>query len=379
MRERLGLTLPPSAKGEKILRKVFRKSTAFALAALAVAGLATFVVASATASTKHKTANIDVCVLLPDTKSSVRWVQFDAPDFKKAFANAGVTASINNALNDPLKQKAQAQACLAAGAKVVIETSLDNGSAASIEKLFTSKGGKAIDYDRQVTGGSASVYISFDGTAVGRAQANGVISAMKAKGTYKASSTIAQLWGGQTDQNAFWFKSGNDAVLNPLFKSKKLKNGPHQFVPDWDANNAATIFSQMLVRTNNNIQGVIAANDNIAGAVIAGLKAKHLKPIPLSGQDASAQGVQYILAGWQSGTVYKYVPDEANAAAAAAVALLKGQTPKSNGFRKNGTKNEPTLKIPVVWITKANYKRLFTDKFLKKSEVCIGAYAKYCK
>jgi D-xylose transport system substrate-binding protein len=361
------------------LRRVFRRSTALGLSALAIAGLAVFVVASATASTKHRTANIDVCVLLPDTKSSVRWVQFDAPDFKKAFAAAGVKASINNALNDPLKQKAQAQACLAAGAKVVIETSLDNGSAASIEKLFTSKGGKAIDYDRQVTGGSASVYISFDGKAVGKAQANGVIAAMKAKGTYKASSTIAQLWGGQTDQNAFRFKSGNDAVFNPLFKSKKLKSGPHQFVPDWDANNAATIFSQMLVRTNNNIQGVLAANDNIAGAVIADLKAKHLKPIPLSGQDASAQGVQYILAGWQSGTVYKYVPDEANAAAAAAVALLKGQKPKSNGFRKNGAKNEPTLALPVVWITKANYKRLFTDKFLKKSEVCIGAYAKYCK
>src|SRR3954463_6122736 len=136
------------------------------------------VVATATASTKHRTASVDVCVLLPDTKSSVRWVQFDAPDFKKAFANAGVKASINNALNDPLKQKAQAQACLAAGAKVVIETSLDNGSAASIEKLFTSKGGFAIDYDRQVTGGSAAVYISFDGTAVGRAQANGVIAGM---------------------------------------------------------------------------------------------------------------------------------------------------------------------------------------------------------
>ena len=128
----------------------------------------------------------------------------------------------------------------------------------------------------------------------------------------------------------------------------------------------------MLVKTNNNIQGVIAANDNIAGAVIADLKAKHLKPIPLSGQDASAQGVQYILAGWQTGTVYKYVPDEANAAAAAAVALLKGQKPKTNTFRKNGTRNEPTLALPVVWITKANYKRLFTDKFLKKSDVCIG-------
>ena len=108
-----------------------------------------------------------MCVLLPDTKSSVRWVQFDAPAFAKALKAAGVTYSINNALNDPQKQKAQAQSCLAAGAKVVIETSLDNGSASAIEKLFTSKGGNAIDYDRQVIGGTASVYVSFDGKAVG--------------------------------------------------------------------------------------------------------------------------------------------------------------------------------------------------------------------
>jgi D-xylose transport system substrate-binding protein len=342
-------------------------------------GLAVFVVATATASTKHRTASVDVCVLLPDTKSSVRWVQFDAPACKAVFVRGGVKAAINNAVNDPLKQKAQAQACLAAGAKVVIETSLDNGSASSIEKLFTSKGGKAIDYDRLVLGGTASVYVTFDGKKVGQAQANGVIAAMKAKGTYKPTSTIAQLWGGQTDQNAFWFKSGNDAVFNPLFKAKKLKKGPAQFVPDWDANNAATIFSQMLVKTNNNIQGVLAANDNIAGAVVADLKAKHLPPVPLSGQDASVQGVQYILAGWQTGTVYKYVPDEANAAAAAAVALLKGQKPKTNTTRKNGAKNEPTYALPVVWITKSNYKRLFTDKFLKKSDVCIGQYKKYCK
>jgi D-xylose transport system substrate-binding protein len=340
------------------------------------AGIATVLVSAATAK---PTASVQVCVLLPDTKSSVRWVQFDAPDIAKALKAAGVTYSINNALNDPLKQKAQAQACLAAGATVVIETALDNGSAASIEKLFTSKGGKAIDYDRQVSGGSASVYVTFDGKAVGAAQAKGVISAMKANGSYSKSAVVAELWGGQTDQNAFWFKSGNDAVLNPLFKSGALKKGPTQFVPDWDANNAATIFNQMLVKTSNNVQGIIAANDNIAGAVIADLKAKHLKPIPISGQDATPQGIQYILAGWQSGTVYKYVPDEANAAAAAAVALVKGTTPKTNGFRLNGKAKEPTLALPVVWITKSNYSRLFSDKFLKKSQVCIGAYAQYCK
>jgi len=357
------------------VKLVSRKVVAVGLAAV-MAGL--LLTAMASASRSQKAASAQVCVLLPDTKSSVRWVQFDAPDIAKALKKAGVTYMITNALNDPLKQKSQAQACIAAGASVVIETALDNGSAASIEKLFTSKGGKAIDYDRQVTGGSASVYVTFDGKAVGERQALGVIAAMKAKGTYKSTSTIAQLWGGQTDQNAFWFKSGNDAVFNPLFKAHKLKSGPHKFVPDWDANNAATIFNQMLVSTNNNIQGVLAANDNIAGAVVADLKAKHLSPIPLSGQDTTAQGVQYILAGWQSGTVYKFVPSEANAAAAAAVALLHGKTPKSNGFRANGKKKEPTLALPVQWITKRNYKQLFAQGWLKKSQVCIGQYKKYC-
>jgi D-xylose transport system substrate-binding protein len=355
------------------VKKVFSRSTVLLL--VGAAAVAAMAVAGASAGVSKKAATTQVCVLLPDTKSSVRWVQFDAPTIAAALKAAGVTYSITNALNDPQRQKAQAQACLAAGATVVIETALDNASAASIEKLFTSKGGKAIDYDRQVTGGSASVYVTFDGKAVGAAQANGILAALKGK----TKPVVAELWGGQTDQNAFWFKSGNDAVLNPLFKSGKLTKGPQQFVPDWLATNAGPIFAQMLVKTSNKIDAAIAANDNIAGAVIADLKARHLKPIPLSGQDASPQGVQYILAGWQTGTVYKYVPDEAKAAAQAAVALIKGTKPKTNTVRKNGSKNEPTLALPVVWITKANYKRLFTDKFLKRSDVCIGVYKQYCK
>jgi len=352
-----------------------RKTIAILGVCLAV-GIVT--VAGATASTKAHAASVQVCVLLPDTQSSVRWVQFDAPDFATALKKAGVTYSITNALGDPQKQKAQAQACLAAGAKVVVETALDAGSAAAIEKLFTSAGGFAIDYDRQVVGGSASVYVTFDGKAVGEAQANGIIAAMKANGTYNKSSTVAELWGSETDANAFWFKSGNDAVFNPLFANGSLKKGPQQFVPGWDATNAGTIFAQMLVKTNSNIQGVLAANDNIAGAVIADLKQKGLKPIPISGQDATAQGIQYILAGWQSGTVYKYVPLEANAAAAAAVALLHGQKPKTNTFRLNGKAKEPTQTLPVEWITKKNYTELFTQGFLKKSEVCVGDYKQYC-
>jgi D-xylose transport system substrate-binding protein len=335
------------------------------------------VAAAATASIERTKASVQVCVLLPDTKSSVRWVQFDAPDFAASFKKAGISASINNALNDPTKQKAQAQACLAAGAKVVIETALDNGSAAAIEKLFTSSGGYAIDYDREVLGGSATDYVTFDGKKVGETQGNGLVAGMKADGTYPGG-TVAELWGSQTDQNAFWFKSGNDAVLNPLFSSGKLKKGPQQFVPDWDATNAATIYEQMLVKTNDNIQGVLAANDNIAGAVIADEKAKGLKPVPITGQDTTAQGVQYIISGWQTGTVFKYVPLETNAAVAAAIALLHGKKPMTNGTRPNGSKAEPTLTLPVEWITKKNYTMLFKIGWLKKSEICVGAYAKYC-
>jgi D-xylose transport system substrate-binding protein len=322
-----------------------------------------------------QSANIQVCVLLPDTKSSVRWVQFDAPDFAKALKKAKLTYSITNALNDPQKMVSQADSCLSRGAKVAIVTDIAQGTSIAIEKKFAKAKGFSIDYDRQVVGGIAKVYVSFDGKKVGQAQATGVVNALKGK----SKPVVAELWGGPTDQNAFWFKSGNDAVLNPLFKSGKLSKGPQQFVPLWLATNAQPIFEQMLLKTNNKIDGAIAANDNIAGAVVAALKAKKLKPIALSGQDATVQGVQNIISGWQTMTVYKYVPVEVNAAVKAAQAILqKKKIPGINGFRKNGSKKEPTVQLPVVSITKKNYTRLFKDNFIKKSDVCVGDYAQYC-
>src|SRR5580765_6344833 len=261
------------------------------LLVVAVLGAA---VAVTTGATAKKEANIQVCVLLPDTKSSVRWVQFDAPDFAKALKKAGVTYSITNALNDPQKMVAQADSCLSRHAKVAIVTDIAQGTSIAIEKKFAKAGGKSIDYDRQVVGGVAKVYVTFDGKAVGAAQAKGVYNKLKGK----SKPVVAELWGGPTDQNAFWFKSGNDAVLSPLFKSGKLTQGPQQFVPDWLATNAGPIFTQMLTRTGNRIDGAIAANDNIAGAVVAILKSKHLDPIALSGQDATVQGVQNIISGW---------------------------------------------------------------------------------
>jgi D-xylose transport system substrate-binding protein len=352
--------------------KVVSRRSATLLVGVAAAAVAVAIAASGATA---RPAATQVCVLLPDTTTSVRWQQFDAPAFKNAFKKAGLTATIVNALGQPQKQLAQAEQCISDGAKVGIITDLDRGTSISIQKKFRAVGGKTIDYDRQIIGGTGSVYVTFDGNLVGRLQALGVLAGMKAKGTYGPNGVVSELWGGPTDANAFLFKSGNDDILNPLFKAKKVKRGPAKFVPLWDAGKAQTIFEQMLVQTSNKIDGVVAANDGIAGAVVATLKAKGLKPIPLSGQDATVQGVQNIISGWQTNTVYKYVPDEANAAAAAAVALFKGAKPRVNG-KSHG---KPSYFIPVTSITKANYTRLFRDGFLKRSDVCSGAYKQYCK
>jgi D-xylose transport system substrate-binding protein len=345
---------------------------------LAAVAMSVFVT-GAVAKTDAKAATADVCVLLPDPKSSVRWETQDRPGFVKAFTAAKVSYVITNADGSAQKQKTQADQCLANGAKVVILVSLDRGSSIAIEAVAKSRGAKVIEYDRQVIGGAPEIYISWDGKQVGVLQGRGVVAGLKAKGLYTKKPVVAELHGGQTDNNSFLFKSGYESVLNPLYKNGTLKKGPQQFTPGWDNQKAGTIFEQMLVKTSNNIQGVAAANDGLANAVIVALKARKLKPIALSGQDATAQGVQNIISGWQTMTVWKDQRKGAAITAAAAIALLKGQKPKQTGTVSNGPgKTVPAFIIPPISITKANYKQLFNG-YLKRSEVCRGAYLKYCK
>ena len=191
---------------------------------------------------------------------------------------------------------------------------------------------------------------------------------------YGKKPVVAELNGGQEDNNSTLFKSGYDSILKPLYANGTFVKGPDQFVPAWDNQKAGTIFEQMLVKTSNKINGVAAANDGLANAVVVALKAHKLKPIPLSGQDATAQGVQNIISGWQTMTVWKDTRLSATNTAQAAVALLKGQTPKTTG-KSVGV---PAFIFKPVSITKANYKQLFNG-YLKKKDVCNGAYAKFCK
>ena len=355
-------------------RKVVAVGSAAAVAGLAVA------VAVATAGTAKKGAGILACGLMPDTKTSVRWEQFDKPFLEKAFRAAHVAARVVNAQGDPQKQKTQADQCISDGAKVLIIAPIDSASAAAIEKAAAQRGVKSIDYDRQVEGGSAVLYASFNGHTVGVLQGKAVIQGLKAKGKYSKHPVVASLWGGQEDANSFLFKGGVDKVLNPLYKKGTLKKGPQQFVPGWDNQKAGTIFEQMLVRTANKIDAVAAANDGLANAAVVTLKAHKLKPIPLSGQDATVQGVQNIISGWQTATVFKDVRKLATATAQAAVKIVKGKKPPTTGFvNTKGRSKEPAFLIAPQSITKKNWKLLVTSGFLKRSDICTGEFKKFCK
>ncbi len=344
--------------------------------AIALVGLITAAASARVNAPTTKTASIKVCALLPDTKSSTRYTLFDAPYLKAAFRRANVAASVLNALGSAQKQRSQAEQCMAQGAKVVLLDQLDPASGKSITNFVVSRKGKVIDYDRLVVGSKASYYVSFNNVVVGKLQGRGLVAALKARGLYTRKPVIAELNGDVKDNNAKLFKQGYDSILNPLYKRGTFKKATagDQWT-DWDPIKARQIFDQMLARNGNKINGVLAANDGIAGAVVASLKAHKLKSIPLTGQDATPTGVQFILAGWQSGTVYKSVRKEANAAAAAAIAIVKGRrVPGVNGS-VSGTKS---ILLTPVWITKKNYKLLFREGFLKRSQVCIGQYRKFC-
>ena len=342
---------------------------------LSIGAVALMVTVAVTAAGARTHAGVLVCGLMPDTKTSVRWVQYDQPALEKAFKALGVSGRVVNAQGDAQKQKTQADQCIADGAKVLIIAPNDSGSAAAIEKAALAKGVKSIDYDRQVEGGSAVLYASFDNPQVGVLQGTLVAKALKSK----KGAVVAELNGGQEDANAFLFKGGYDSVLKPLYANGTLKKGPDQFVPGWDNQKAGTIFNQMLIKTGNKIDGVVAANDGIANAVVVDLQQHKLSPLPLSGQDATTQGVQNIIAGWQTMTVWKDVRILAAKTAAAAVKIAKGQAPPTTGsITTKGRGKEPAYLIKPIPVTKANWKQLITSKWFKKSEICNGKYTKYC-
>ena len=386
-----------------ITKRVLRSTTvAFAALALATAGVSTagasapaakapkltadqFTVAfTAMAQLKSvaKAGKGNVAVLLPDTQSSARYVSFDAPYLTKAFEAAGLSSDqfqVENAQGSTQTMQTQAEAAITNGATVLVIDPLDSGSGAAIEANAVQQGVKVIDYDRLTLNGKASYYISFNNVGVGKLLGKGLTDCVSAWKV--ASPQVAEMDGDPTDNNATQFAQGYNSVLNPLYKKGTFKKVSNP-AGTWDNQKALTNFEQQYT-AHPNINSVLAANDGLANSVISVLKNNQIpsKKVPTTGQDATLQGLQNILADFQCMTVYKPVYVEAQAAVATALYLRAGKTvPKSlvNAKTNNKQINVPSILLTPVSVTTANMNStVVKDQFVSASALCAG-YTAQC-
>jgi D-xylose transport system substrate-binding protein len=317
-----------------------------------------------------------VGVILPDTKSSARWETADKPLLEQAFKAAGVQYDIQNAQGDKTQFQTIADQMITNGANVLMIVNLDSGTGKAVLDKAKSQGVATIDYDRLTLNGGAQYYVSFDNVAVGTLQGEGLAKCLEAKG--KKSGNIVYLNGSPTDNNATLFKEGYDGVLSKMSQYKKVAD---QSVPDWDNQQAGTIFEQMYTKEKGKIDGVLAANDGLGNAAIAILKKNNANgEVPVTGQDATVQGLQNILSGDQCMTVYKAVKQEADAAAKLAVGLAKGEQQTAPDTIKDpeSGREVPSVLLKPVSITFDNINDVLADGYVTKEQVCTGSFAAKC-
>jgi D-xylose transport system substrate-binding protein len=330
----------------------------------------------------------NVGVLLPDTVSSARYTEFDAPYLTKALQAAGLTSSqftVQNAQASDATELSQAQAAITKGASVLIMDPLDAGVGTSIEKYAKAHGVAVIDYDRLVLGGSRQYYVSFNNVNVGKLIGNGLVSCVAAWHVKKPQVLVMR--GDPTDNNATLFAQGYDGVLAPKFSSGGwTKVG--KAAGTWDPPTAQTEFKGQFT-AHKNINAVLVPNDENAAPIIHYLQTQGVKAktFPVTGQDATLIGLQNILGGFQCGTAYKPIYLEAQAAAALAMYIRAGATPPSgpSGLVNNTTQDTtanvsvPSVLLKPTWVTTKNMNAtVIADNFVPATQLCTAKYKSAC-
>jgi D-xylose transport system substrate-binding protein len=327
----------------------------------------------------------NVGVILPDTVTSARYTEFDAPYLTEALTVAGLAPnqfSVQNAQGSDATELSDAQEDITEGASVLIMDPLDSGVGAQIESYAKAHGVPVIDYDRLTLGGSRKYYVSFNNVYVGTLLGDGLKACVAA--WHVAHPNVLVMYGAPTDNNATLFGDGYDAVLNPLFSSggwSKVGSA----AGTWDPPTAETEFQQQYT-AHKSINSLLSPNDENAAPIIHYLQTLKVKPdtFPVTGQDATLVGLQNILSGYQCGTVYKPIFLEAQAAAALAIYLRAGATPPKSLVNSTVTDLQTKVSVPSVlltpeWVTPANMEAtVIKDNFVPAQQLCVGSFAAAC-
>jgi D-xylose transport system substrate-binding protein len=316
-----------------------------------------------------------VGIILPDTTSSPRWITADPTALKADCTKYNLACDIQNADGSAAKMKTIAQQMEGNGVKVLMIVDLDAASGAAIEQQAAKAGVITVDYDRLTPGGGAALYVSFDNVKVGQVQGTALTQCPQVKGL--KSVQYVDIDGAPTDNNATLFAQGYDGVLSKTPGWTRVAKQTGQ----WDAPTAGRVFNSML-GAHPNIKAVMVANDTMAGAVITDLKRSGLNgKVAVSGQDASAAGLQQIMDGNQCFTIYKPSKLEADPAIKAIAQLASGQVPDTKGVTVTDPQTKkavPAILATPIAVTKANVAQPINDQYTPKSTVCTGVYVAKC-
>jgi D-xylose transport system substrate-binding protein len=320
-----------------------------------------------------------VGVILPETATSARWEGFDKPMIIEAMKAHGLDADVQNAQGDTTKFAQLADGMITQGVKVLVIASINSDLGKTVATKAAAAGIPVIDYDRLNLGGSSKYYVSFDNTKVGELQGQALADSLKSK----AGASVIEIEGAPTDNNATLFYNGQQKILKPLYTAGTLKLFKSQPIDGWDNQKGGNTFEQFLTQAGGKIDGVVAANDGLAGAVITILKKNGLK-VPVTGQDATAAGLQAVLRGDQYMTVFKPIKQEAEAAAKLAAALAKGDTAGADAIATQkehdptGNRDVPSVLLTPQTITKDNVKLVVDQKYVTAAELCVGDVQALC-
>ncbi|MFJ7216884.1 sugar ABC transporter substrate-binding protein [Amycolatopsis sp. NPDC098790] len=337
--------------------------------------------ASSSAPAASGGASGKVGVILPETATSARWEAFDKPMLTAALTAQGFEVDVQNAQGDNQKFSTLADGFISSGVKVLVIAPGDPAVGAAVEAKAKTAGIPVIDYDRPSLGGSADYYVSFDNEKVGQLQGQAMADALKSK----PAAGVVQIEGAPTDNNATLFTKGQDSVLDPLFSAGTLKRIQKQPINDWDNQLGGTTFEQIFTANGGKVDGVVAANDGLAGAVITILKKNGLNgKVPVTGQDATADGLMAVMRGDQYMTVFKPIKEEAEATAKLAAALAKADTAGADAIAtgklhdpKNNRDIKSVLLTPTTILEK-DIKTVVTQGYVKAAEICGGDLAAKC-
>jgi len=322
-----------------------------------------------------------VGVILPETESSARWEGFDRPLLEAAMQEAGLDADIQNAQGDEQTFSTLADGFIAGGVDVLVIAAITSEAGAAVAAKAKAQGIPTIDYDRLSLGGTSEYYVSFDNEGVGALQGQGLADAL----ADQPGAQVIEIEGAPTDYNATLFYNGQQSVVGPLYEDGTLSLVQMQRIEDWDNQIGGNTFEQILTSNGGQVDGVLAANDGLAGAIITILAKYGLNgTVPVTGQDATAEGLQAILRGDQYMTVYKPIDQEAQATAELAAALAAGDTAAADAIATDsvedpeGNRQVKSVLLTPQLITRDTVKTVIDEGAVPAEEVCVADLTAVC-